>query len=84
MSMKSHTFRAIIETEETQSYHTFFPLLKGLHTYGRDIAEVKKNLKEAIICHVQGLLKDKKDVPQEEDTFELIQSFSGKEIALAS
>ena len=77
--MKPYTFRVIIEPEK-KGFHGFTPLLKGVHTYGSTIQEVKKNLKEAIKCHIQGLLKDKESIPQEEEVLELIQSFSEKEL----
>ena len=57
--MKLYSFRVIIEPEKPKGYHGFVPILKGVHTYGDNIQEIKKNLKEAIICHIQGLLKDK-------------------------
>lgn len=79
--MKLYTFRVIIEPEKPAGYHGFVPLLRGVHTSGATIAEVKINLKEAIKCHIQGLLKDKESVPQEEEALELIQSFSEKELA---
>lgn len=81
--MKQYTFRVIIEPEKPRGYHGFVPLLQGVHTYGGTLQEVKKNIKEAIRCHIQGLLKDKEAVPQEEEAFELIQSFSEKELAIS-
>lgn len=81
--MKPYTFRIIIEPDEPNGFHGFVPILKGVHTCGDTIAEVKNNLKEAIKCHIQGLLKDKETIPREEETFELIQSFSEKELAIA-
>lgn len=80
-SMKLYTFRVIIEPEKPRGYHGFVPILKGVHTNGDTIQETKKNLREAIRCHVQGLLKDDEPIPQEEEAFELIQSFSEKELA---
>lgn len=62
-----YTFRIIIEPEKDGGYHGFVPILKGLHTFGDDIADIKKNLKEAIICHkgkdiksvtLRGIIKD--------------------------
>ena len=60
----------------------------GLLLKGRDEIEVllslddkEINLKEAIKCHLQGLHKDRELIPQEENAFELIQSFSEKELA---
>lgn len=80
MQKNPYTFRIIIEPDEPSGYHGFAPLLPGLHTYGKTINEVKKNLREAIRCHIQGMLKDKMMVPKEEDALELIQSFSDKEL----
>lgn len=74
-----YTFRTIIEPDET-GYHGFVPLLRGLHTWGKTIEETKKNLKEAIRCHVAGLLKDGEEVPQEGETVEVIQTFSKSDI----
>ena len=79
---KIHTFRVIIEPEKAGGYHGFVPLLRGLHTSGETINETKKNLKEAIICHVQGLLKDGESIPQEEEALELVQTISERELAI--
>ncbi|MBI2122422.1 MAG: type II toxin-antitoxin system HicB family antitoxin [Candidatus Sungbacteria bacterium] len=80
--MKLYSFRVIIEPEKPKGFHGFVPILRGVHTYGDTIPEVRKNLKEAIRCHVQGLLKDKESVPRETDAFEFIQSFSDRELAV--
>lgn len=80
--MKNYTFRIIIEKDQPKGYHGFVPLLRGIHTFGRTIEEVKKNLQEAIICHLQGLMKDRQSIPQEEEAFELIQTFFQKELSL--
>ena len=79
--MDNYTFRIIIEPDRPAGYHGFVPLLRGVHTCGKTIDEVKKNLKEAIRCHIQGLKKDKQSVPQEEEALELIQTFSQKELS---
>jgi len=80
--MKLYSFRTIIEPDEPTGYHGFVPLLRGVHTCGETIQEVRENLKEAIKCHIQGMLKDGEDIPREEDTFELVESFSEKELAI--
>ena len=74
-----YTFRTIIEPDE-KGYHGFVPLLPGLHTCGETVEETKKNLKDAIRCHVAGLLKDKEKVPQEENVLEIIQTLTKKDI----
>ncbi len=70
-----YTFRVMIE-KDGKGYHGFVPTLKGVHTYGKTIAETKRNLNEAIQCHLQGLLQEGVSVPREEDSFEFVQSFS--------
>lgn len=80
--MKTYTFRIIIEPDEKNTFHGYVPALPGCHTWGKTIEETKKNLKEAIRCHLQGLLKDHEPIPKEEDTLELIQTFTEKELAL--
>lgn len=84
ISDQLYTFRVIIEPDEPVGYHGFVPLLKGLHASGRTLEEVKKNLKEAIRCHLQGFVKDGIAIPREENTLELIQVFSAKELLASS
>ena len=81
--MKYYTFRTIIEPDDPNGYHGFVPILPGVHTCGKTIREVKKNLKEAIACHVQGLIKDGEPVPREDQTIEVVQTFSEKELSLS-
>ena len=81
--MNAYTFRVIIEQEKPRGYHGFVPILKGVHTFGDTLEEVNKNLKEAIRCHVQGLLKDDEAIPQEAEAFETLQSFSLRELSAA-
>lgn len=70
-----YTFRIMIE-KDGKGYHGFVPMLKGVHTCGLTIEETKKNLDEAIRCHIEGLLKDGEYVPQDEDSLEFVRSFS--------
>lgn len=78
--MNIYTFRVIIEPDEKNTFHGFAPALRGCHTWGKSINETKKNLREAIKCHIQGLLKDHLPVPKENENIELIQTFTDKEI----
>lgn len=80
--MQAYSFRVIIEPDDPTGYHGFVPLLPGVHTCGDTIEEVGKNLKDAILCHIQGILKDQRDfrlIPQESHAMELIQTFSEKD-----
>ena len=74
--MKAYSFRTIIEPDDPSGFHGYVPSLKGVHTCGETIDEVKTNLRDAIQCHIEGLLKDNVVVPSEEDSIEVIQTFS--------
>mgnify|MGYP001558173234 FL=1 len=80
MESTIYTFRVIIEPEIPSGYHGFVPLLKGVHTQGETIADIRRNLKEAIICHLQGLKKDRENIPREGEALELIQSISARDL----
>lgn len=73
-------FRAIIEKAEEGGYYGFVPSLKGVYSQGETIEEVRKNLREAILCHLQGLIKDKEKIPEDRESFEIIEVFPIKEI----
>lgn len=76
----SYSFRAIIESDKPSGYHGFVPILKGLHTFGKTIEKTRRNIREAIICHIQGLMKDGLAVPREGESLETIQHFSEREL----
>ncbi|MEK7504590.1 MAG: type II toxin-antitoxin system HicB family antitoxin [Patescibacteria group bacterium] len=80
---KIFSFRTIIEPEENGGYHGFVPLLHGLHTQGETIKETESNLREAIKCHINGLLLDNEEIPQEQAKIEVIESFSSNDFAFA-
>lgn len=73
--MRIHTYRSIIEPDE-KGYHGFVPLLRGVHTVGKTIEETKNNLEEAIQAHLEGLRKDGITLPQERNSFEVIQTIT--------
>lgn len=81
--MKNYTFRVNIEPDGKNNFHGYVPILQGCHTWGKTIEETKRNLKEAIKCHVQGLLKDGQKIPSEENSLELVQTFTDAELALS-
>ena len=71
--MKTYTYKTFIEPDE-EGYHGFVPLLRGVHTWGKNIDETKKNLAEAIQAHLEGLLKDGILPPQQRDAVEATQT----------
>ena len=41
------------------------PALPGIVTYGRTIEEAREMARDAIICHVRGLIKDGEEIPDD-------------------
>ncbi|MCK5044551.1 type II toxin-antitoxin system HicB family antitoxin [Candidatus Parcubacteria bacterium] len=78
--MSIYTFRIIIEPDEKNTFHGYVPSLRGCHTWGKTIQETRKNLRDAIKCHIQGLLKDKNAISQDKESLEFIQTFTEKEL----
>ena|SRR5437899_7235365 len=46
-------------------YQVKVPLLPGLTTYGRTLAEAREMARDAIRCHLEGLQKDGEPIPNE-------------------
>ena len=46
------------------------PLLSGLITYGRTLAEAREMARDAIRCHLEGLKKDGERIPDEKNTIQ--------------
>jgi len=46
------------------------PLLPGLITYGRTLAEAREMARDAILCHLEGLKKDGERIPNEKSTIQ--------------
>ena len=77
--MKIHTFRVIIEPDEKNTFHGYVPSLPGCHTWGKNLEETKKNLREAIQLYVASLIADKRAVPKETG-LEFFETVSEREL----
>jgi predicted RNase H-like HicB family nuclease len=49
----------------SSGYQVTVPLLPGLITYGRTLAEAREMARDAIRCHIEGLRKDGERIPDE-------------------
>ena len=63
----TYNYTIIFEVEEEGGYHVFCPSLPGCHSYGKDIEEAKKNIREAIEGYIESLVKDGESIPEEKD-----------------
>jgi predicted RNase H-like HicB family nuclease len=57
------TFLVVIERAR-RNYSAYSPDLPGCVTTGRTVAEVKRNMKEAIAFHLEGLREDGLEPPR--------------------
>lgn len=57
--------RPLIKNQAEEGYRVTVPLLPGLITYGRTLAEAREMARDAIRCHLEGLLKAGEPIPNE-------------------
>lgn len=62
-------FTVIIEASKEGGYHAWCPSLAGCHSQGETLEEAKKNIIEAIQCHLESLVKEGERPPQESEEF---------------
>jgi antitoxin HicB len=60
----------LVENPSWPGYQVTVPLLPGLVTYGRTLAEAREMARDAIRCHLEGLRKDGERIPDEESTIQ--------------
>ena len=66
-----YNYSVIFEKNELGGYTVIVPALPGLVTEGDDLLEAKKNAEEAIRCYLEGLLKEKKKIPEEKEVAQI-------------
>ncbi|MCP4655511.1 MAG: type II toxin-antitoxin system HicB family antitoxin [bacterium] len=65
--MRYYTFEIVIEKEpKDEGYFAHSPTLPGCFSNGRTIEEAKRNMREAIQQHLEGLLEHGDSIPQNE------------------
>ena len=68
--MAEHGYRVIYERLAAGGFQVIVPALLGIVTYGRTIDEAREMAHDAIACHLQGLLKDDEEIPEDPFTAE--------------
>jgi antitoxin HicB len=63
--MSEYGYRVIYEPIAEGGYHVIVPALPGIITYGRTLDEAREMAQDAIICHLQGLIKDHEEIPDD-------------------
>lgn len=62
---REFSFTVIYEPLEERGYLVVVPALPGLTTYGRNFEEARNMARDAILCHIEGLRKDREPIPEE-------------------
>jgi antitoxin HicB len=63
--MSEHGYRVIYEPIAEGGYQVIVPALPGIVTYGRTLDEAREMARDAIVCHLQGLIKDNEEIPDD-------------------
>ena len=63
--MSEYGYTVIYEPLAEGGYQVIVPALPGIVTYGRTIEEAREMARDAIVCHIRGLLKDGEEIPED-------------------
>ncbi len=69
MKNKALNYTVVFQKEPEGGYTAFVPLLPGCVTYGKDLPEAKKMVKEAIEIYLASLEAHKEEIPVENEVF---------------
>jgi len=64
-NVSEHGYRVIYEPIDEGGYQVIVPALPGIVTYGRTLDEARAMARDAIVCHLQGLIKDNEEIPDD-------------------
>ena len=63
--MSEYGYRVIYEPLAEGGFQVIVPALAGIVTYGRTLDEAREMARDAIVCHLQGLIKDNEEIPED-------------------
>ena len=58
-------YTVIYEELSEGGYQVIVPALPGVVTHGRTLVEAREMASDAILCHIQGLIKDGEEIPED-------------------
>lgn len=62
---KEYAYTVLYEPVKEGGYQVTVPLLPNLITYGRTLEEARKMARDAIVCYLESLQKDREELPTE-------------------
>jgi len=63
--MTERGYRVIYEPLAEGGFQVIVPALPGIVTYGRTLEEAREMAHDAITCHLQGMLNDNEEIPED-------------------
>jgi antitoxin HicB len=63
--VSEYGYRVIYEQLSEGGYQVIVPALPGIVTYGPTLDEARNMARDAIVCHLRGLLKDQEEIPED-------------------
>jgi predicted RNase H-like HicB family nuclease len=69
--MSTRKYTAVLEPEDEGGYSVYFPTLPGCVTQGETREEALRNAQEVLNLHIEGLLAEGLEVPEEHEAPEL-------------
>lgn len=69
MRQKILNYTVVFQKEKEGGYTVFVPILPGCVSYGKDLEEAKKMIKEAIELYLESLNAHHEEIPTEENSF---------------
>ncbi len=63
--MANFGYNVLFEELGEGGFQVMVPALPGLITYGRTLVEAREMARDAITCHVRGLIKDGEEIPED-------------------
>ena len=67
MGQREYEYSILLEPDPEGGYTVTVPLLPGIATQGETLEEAIAMAKEAIQCHIEGLIADGEPVPEEHE-----------------
>jgi len=64
---QEYSYTVVYKPVSEGGYEVAVPFLQGLITYGRNFEEARTMARDAIRCHIEGLLKEDEAVPREKE-----------------
>jgi predicted RNase H-like HicB family nuclease len=62
---RRHRYTVYLEPQLDGSYRVVFPGIAEIVTFGRSLEEARKMAADALKCHLEGLVKDGAELPEE-------------------